>query len=137
MSFVLDASVALAWIFEDEATAGAEVILDRVAADGAVVPPVWPLEVGNALQTAVRRGRIGPAYRDAALAEFGALPITLDNDALRHAWTTSLALADAHGLSLYDATYLDLAERRQLPLATLDGALRRAAERLGRPLLGA
>ncbi len=73
MSLVLDASLTLAWYFEDEATPAAEEVLDAVAEQGAIVPPLWRLEVANAFQSGVRRGRIDAAYRDASLGS-GAPP---------------------------------------------------------------
>ena len=132
MSLVLDASLALAWLFEDECTPAVDAVLTRVAAAGARVPALWRLEVGNALQTAIRRRRIDAAFRDQALQRLAALPITTDSDTDIHAWTTTLALADRFGLTLYDAAYLELAQRRALPLVSLDEALREAAHKLGR-----
>jgi predicted nucleic acid-binding protein len=136
LSLVLDASITIAWYVEGEATATADAVLDDVVASGAIVPPLWRLEVANALQRAVRRKRIDRAYRDNALVELGALPIDIDRDGEAHTWTATLALADTHDLSLYDATHLELAQRRRLPLATLDGALRNAATQLGIPVKG-
>ena len=106
-------------------------MLDDVVAGGAIVPPLWRLQVANALQRAVRRRRIDRTWRDNALSELGALPIDIDRDGEAHTWTATLTLADTHDLTLYDATYLELAQRRRLPLATLDGALRNAATQLG------
>jgi predicted nucleic acid-binding protein len=137
VSVVIDAPLALTWYFEDEATRATDAVLDQVAASGATVPGLWRIEVANALQMAIRRKRIDAIYRDAALAELARLPITIDEDADAHVWTTTLNLADRYALTLYDATYLDLAWRRSLPLATLDQALRTAATALGLVLLGA
>ncbi len=136
MSLVLDASLALAWFFDDERSPGADAVLDTVAAAGAVVPALWKLEVANALLAAVRRRRIDGTYLAAALEQLAALPIVVDTEH-RHSWMASLALAESHDLTLYDATYLELAQRRRLPLASLDRALREAAGALGQPLLGA
>jgi predicted nucleic acid-binding protein len=136
LSLVLDASINIAWYVEDEATAAADAVLDDVVASGAIVPPLWRLEVANALQRAVRRRRIDRTYRDTALFELGALPIDIDRDGDAHAWTATLTLADTHNLTLYDATCLELAQRRRLPIATLDAALRNAATQLGIPVKG-
>ena len=136
MSLVLDASVALAWYFQDEATSATDAVLDRVVEAGAVVPGLWRLEFANALQVAVRRNRISATYRDAALADLMQLQIETDSETDLHAWSATLRLAVRHELTLYDAAYLELAERRRLPLATLDRVLRRAAEELDLPVLG-
>ena len=112
MSLVIDASLTMTWYFDDETTPTTEELLDRVVDAGALVPSVWRLEVANAFQTAIRRKRIDALYRDASLAE-------------------------RFALTIYDAAYLELAQRRSLPLATLDQELRTAALALGTPLLGA
>jgi predicted nucleic acid-binding protein len=98
-----------------------------VAEDGAVVPAHWRLEVGNALLMAERRGRIRAARVDAVWRLLAALPIEMDAETNARAWESAAALARQHGLTLYDAAYLELAGRRALPLATFDGALLRAA----------
>lgn len=136
MSLVVDASLTLAWYFEDERTPAVDDLLDRVVREGAIVPSLWRLEVVNGLQVAIRRRRIDAAYRDRALQQLGLLPITVDAETVTRAWTTTLGLADRFGLTIYDATYLELAQRRALPLATLDRALRSAGRALGISLLG-
>jgi predicted nucleic acid-binding protein len=136
MSLVVDASLTLAWYFEDERTPAVDDLLDRVVREGTIVPSLWRLEVVNGLQVAIRRGRIDAAYRDRALQQLGLLPITVDAETVTRAWTTTLGLADRFGLTLYDAIYLELAQRRALPLATLDRALRSAGRALGISLLG-
>lgn len=136
MSLVLDASLTLAWFFADEATEAADLVLDQVTAEGAVVPPLWRFETANGLHMAVRRKRIDAAFRDQALRTLAALPITPDPESDRHAWASTLLLAERHGLTLYDAAYLELATRRKLPLASGDTALRAAARASGVPLLG-
>jgi predicted nucleic acid-binding protein len=134
-SFVLDCSIAVAWCFEDEATPETDGLLDRLRDEGAAVPALWSLEVGNALLQAERRGRI-PTARVAAFVELLAgLPIETEGDASTRALREVLALARAERLTTYDASYLELAGRRALPLATRDQALQRAAKRLGVPLL--
>ena len=136
MSLVIDASLTIAWYFDDETTAATEAVLDKVSEAGAVVPTLWRLEVANAFQTAFRRQRINALYRDESLAELAQMPITIDGDTDTYAWTTTLRLAERFALTLYDATYLELAQRRSLPLATLDKELREAAATLGITLLG-
>ncbi|MCC7325467.1 MAG: type II toxin-antitoxin system VapC family toxin [Burkholderiales bacterium] len=126
MSLVIDSSIALAWLFEDEQSEATEALLRRVVEQGAIVPSLWRLEVANALQMALRRKRIDASFRDASLQDFLALPIIVDADTDAHAFGTTLSLAQACGLTLYDAAYLELAQRLRLPLATLDGELRAA-----------
>lgn len=129
--FVLDASIAVAWCFEDEAEPAIDALLDDLKADGAVVPALWPLEVANVLLQAERRGRITMTTVDGRLAAFEALPITVDTTSWRSTGVTALALARLHGLTTYDAAYLELATRQRLPLATKDKALRRASQAVG------
>jgi predicted nucleic acid-binding protein len=136
VSLVLDASLALAWYFQDEATPATDIVLDRVAQTGAIVPGLWRLELANGLQSAVRRGRITATYRDASLADLGQMRIETDAETDAHAWSATLRLAEKHALTLYDAAYLELAQRRRLPLATLDLDLRGAADNLGVAVLG-
>lgn len=136
MSLVNDASLTITWYFEDEATAVTEALLDVVAKFGAVVPPLWWLEVASGFQSGIRRKRIDAAYRDASMADLGGMPITVDPDTDIYVWTTTLRLADRYRLTIYDACYLELAQRRSLPLATLDAELRAAAQALGLPLRG-
>jgi len=137
VSLVLDSSVTLSWCFEDERTPATTKLLERVTEAGAVVPTLWRLEVANALQTSVRRGRIDAGFRDASLSDLALLPIVTDADTGTYAWSTTLRLAERFGLTVYDAAYLELAQRRSLPLATLDEPLRAAGHALGVPLLGA
>lgn len=137
MSVVIDASLTLTWYFDDETTPATEAVLDRVFEAGALVPTIWRLEVANAFQSALRRKRISDLYRDMALAELARLPITIDGDTDTYAWTTTLRLADRFALTVYDAAYLELAQRQRYPLATLDKELREAAASLGVTLLGA
>jgi predicted nucleic acid-binding protein len=136
MSLVIDASLTVAWYFEDETTPVTEAILDRVSEAGAIVPTLWRLEVANAFQSAIRRKRITAPYRDQSLAELTQMPITIDADTNVYAWTTTLRLAERFALTIYDSAYLELAQRRSLPLATLDAALREATAALGVTLLG-
>ena len=136
MSLVLDASATLAWIYQDEITPVAQEILDRVEAHGAWVPSIWRLEVANGLNTGIRRGRIRPDYRDQALAALALHDIKADPETWQNAWGTVLRLADQFGLTPYDAAYVELAQRRSLPLAALDSEMRVAARALGLPLIG-
>lgn len=131
MSVVLDSSITLAWVYPDETTAAIRRLFDAVTEDGAVVPTVWRLEVANALTIAMRRGRIDAALRAGALADLAVFNITVDDSTDAHAWGATLQLADRFRLTVYDAAYLELAQRRSLPLATLDAELGAAARSLG------
>jgi predicted nucleic acid-binding protein len=136
VSLVLDSSVTLAWIYSDETTDAIRAVFDQVAEAGAVVPTLWRLEVANSLTVAVRRGRIDAEYRRAALADLALLDITTDQQTDARAWSETLSLADRFRLTLYDAAYVELAQRRALPLATLDDDMRAAGASLGMRLLG-
>ena len=136
MSLILDASATLAWLLPNEMTEEIESLFDRILSEGATVPALWHLEVANILTLSVRRSRITSTYRNAALEQLKLLSITIDAETSRQAWSHTLVLADKHNLTLYDATYLELALRFELPLATLDAALRRTAEKEKVPLLG-
>jgi len=136
MSLVLDASAALAWVYQDEINDAALHILDRVTTDGAWVPAMWRLEVANGLQIGVRRGRIDAAYRDDALTTFALYDIKLDPETWRQAWSTTVRLADRFRLTLYDSAYVELAQRRSLPLASCDDDMRAAAQALGLETIG-
>jgi predicted nucleic acid-binding protein len=137
VSLVLDASVTLAWLYPDETTDAVRDVFDIVVNEGGIVPALWRLEVANGLTHALRRGRITSAFRNAALADLALAPIAIDGETDVHAWAATLHLADRFGLTLYDAAYLELAQRRALPLASLDGDLRATARQLGVPLAGA
>lgn len=137
MSLILDTSATLAWINGDETTAAIRRVFDAIADNGAVVPALWRLEVANSLTMAIRRRRIDPDFRRAALADLALLDITTDQQTDPYAWTDTLNLADHFRLTVYDAAYLELARRRALPLATLDQELRIAAMAIGVTVLGA
>ncbi len=137
MSVVLDASVTLAWIYPDETTPAVRSLFETVGRNGAMVPALWRLELANGLTAAVRRGRIDAALRDAALADLAQADIAVDGETDARAWHETLALADRFRLTLHDAAYLELAQRRGLPLASLDRALRSAAEQAGVAVAGA
>ena len=128
---VLDCSVAVSWCFEDEASAETDALLDRVAGEGAVVPALWHLELGNVLIQAERRKRLTAADTTTRLELIADLPITTDDETPVRALREVLTLARAEGLTTYDAAYLELAMRKGLPLATKDRAIIEAAKRIG------
>lgn len=134
MPFVIDASVTLAWGLRDEATTYSDAVLDQVARDEVWAPPIWALEVGNVVLVSERRGRITVADSTAFLHELVGLPIKIEASATPVIWGSSLALARNHNLTVYDASYLDLALRLALPLATQDNRLRAVATQLGIPI---
>lgn len=129
--FVLDASIALAWCFDDESTSETNALIDRLRDYGAYVPSLWHLELTNVLLQAERRSRISAADIAVRLRLLGDLPIDTDVETHLRAMRETLALARAERLTAYDAAYLELAMRRGLPLASRDGDLRAAAARLG------
>lgn len=137
MSLVLDASMTVAWLFDDERTAAAHAVMHRVVAEGAIVPSLWRLEVANVLRNAVRRGRCDEAYADRSLARLSRLAIDRDEETDTRAWGATRILARNEDLSLYDAAYLELAIRRHLPLASCDNALLTAAARRNVAVLAA
>src|SRR5271170_6583620 len=106
MSLVLDNSVALAWIYADETTEAVLEIFERVNREVAWIPALWRWEVANALQMNVRRGRHGAAFRAEALSNLACLPIKVDGQAEPEAWLGALVIAERHGLTVYDASYL-------------------------------
>jgi predicted nucleic acid-binding protein len=137
VSLVLDSSATLAWIYSDEVTPAIRAVFDSVAESGAIVPMLWRLEVANSLTMALRRGRIDAEFRRAALADLAELDIVADVQTDVHAWDATMSLADRFGLTIYDAAYVELAQRRSLALATLDGEMRAAGAKLGLRVLGA
>jgi predicted nucleic acid-binding protein len=134
---VLDASVALAWCFENEATAAADRVLERLAAEAASVPAIWHLEIANVLALSERRRRITPAGSAEFVALLETLEIVVDEETPWRALGRVLDLARQERLTAYDAAYLELAMRLGVPLASKDGDLCDAAERLGVSVLRA
>lgn len=131
MSLVLDCSVTMAWAFFDQADAVTDGILERVSNEGATVPTLWSLEVANVLLTAERRGRLTAGDSARFLELLGRLPIVVDSETATRAFLQTLHLARELGLSSYDAAYLELAARLDLPLATRDNRVLQAAAELG------
>ena len=127
MNFVLDASVSLAWCFEDERAGYAMRVLDELSGGEAIVSSLWPIEVTNGLASALRKNRIDMAGAAEARKTLAALPVVLDPVDRRRAFEDIPRLARAHGLTTYDASYLEVAVRLGIPLATLDQTLARAA----------
>ncbi len=135
-ALVLDSAVTMAWFMPKEITAPTQELLDIVGDDGALVPSLWFLEVGNTLLLAARRNLISAENCATAIATLEELPIELDTETQTEAWNATFRLAAQFRLTLYDACNLELARRRRLPLASLDKELRSAASQLGLDLLG-
>lgn len=132
MTFVLDASIAISWAFADKVSAFAEAIVHRLRDDDAVVPGVWPLEVANTILVGPHRGRVSELTRIRYFWQLQQLPITIDTDTINQVGIVKIFdLGDRYQLSAYDASYLELAMRLGLPLATLDTRLADAAARAG------
>lgn len=133
MTCVLDASAALSLILADEFTDDSQRILDHVVEHGAIVPSLWQYEVANGLLSALRRGRTTERAVAQALTGLRRLPIAVDKG--QPAGMEMIALASQFDLSAYDAAYLWIARSRDLPLATRDRTLARAATAAGIALI--
>jgi predicted nucleic acid-binding protein len=129
--FVLDGSIALAWLFLDERNPYADAIVGKLPNIEMLVPRLWHLEVANVLLVGERRGRCTEADTTTWLRFLSGLPITVDVSTEARAWSDTIGLARRHGLTEYDAAYLELALREGLPLATLDAKLEAAASAVG------
>ncbi len=134
LDLVIDNSVVMAWCFQDEVGHEADSILDGLEQGKAFVPSIWPLEVGNVLLVAERHRRLGEGDSARFLALLSELPIIVDQEPPERMFKEILALARQQKISTYDASYLDLAMRKGLPLATLDRKLTAAAQRSQVPL---
>jgi len=129
--FVVDASVALAWCFDNEASAAADRVLERLESEEALAPSIWPLEVANGLRSAERRGRLGLADHSRIRELLMSLPIEVEAVDLETALGEVTELARGLELSAYDAAYLALAARRGVALATVDERLGQACRLAG------
>ncbi len=125
--FVVDNSVVMSWCFEDERNHYGASVLESLDAGEAFVPAIWPLEVGNVLLVAERRKRLSQASVVRFLELLSGLPIVVEQERPERMLKEIISLAREHWLSTYDASYLDLAMRHNLPLATQDSSLLKAA----------
>jgi predicted nucleic acid-binding protein len=126
--FVVDASIAVAWVHPAQATPQTDSLLESVYEGAPLeVPALWPLEVSNALLVLERRKKLTGAERETALAALRKLSVKIDHEMAGLAFAKLSDLVSRHQLSAYDAAYLELAQRRKLPLACKDGTLRSAA----------
>ena len=131
MNAVIDASFVLAFLLDDERTLAITDLAREIFGDGGIAPQHWQYEVANGVLMSVRRNRIDEAQADLALTQLARLRVTIERPAETSAWTSVYGLADRHGLTVYDAAYLELAQRRRMPLASLDRKLVAAARTLG------
>lgn len=134
--FVVDNSVVMAWCFEDETSDYTDTVLDCLEESEAVVPAIWPLEVGNVLLVAERKGRLAKSVVVRFLELIGSLPIQVEHESPERMLTDIMTHARDLRLSTYDASYLDLAMRLGLPIATQDKSLMKAARKCGVALFG-
>lgn len=130
-AFVLDCSVTASWLFKDEANSAADRLLRELETGRAYVPELWYLEVANVLLLGEKRGRLSRDDVTVKLSLLEGLPLEIDGETSSRALKQILSLARKHLLTTYDAAYLELAIRLELPLATLDKALIRAAAEIG------
>jgi predicted nucleic acid-binding protein len=131
-AFIADASVAIGWVHPAQATNETASMLDAIDGGGVLeVPALWPLEVANALVVLVRRRKLTEEDRQTGLRWLRGLPIRIDHEMASLAFSKLSELASAYRVSVYDAAYLELAERRTLALACKDGPLRKAARQRG------
>jgi predicted nucleic acid-binding protein len=133
--FVVDNSVTLAWVIDDEINESSEKLFDLAQTNGVVVPLLWKIENANTLLICEKRARIKQSQLESAIARYALLNIEIDPHTLTHIWGKTLDLARQYNLTVYDATYLELALRRNLPLASDDKDLRKAAAAAGVQLL--
>lgn len=126
--FVVDNSVVMAWCFEDESDSYTDEILDLLAHDVAFVPSIWPLEVTNVLLVAERKKRLTRAASGHFIAMLSQLPIVVDPTGPERVFHDIISLARQYKLTSYDASYVELAIRKDLPIASLDNAILKAAK---------
>jgi predicted nucleic acid-binding protein len=134
MNFVLDNSVVMRWFFGDgkpQELAYAGKVLDAMKGSSALVPVTWGLEVSNALARAEAKELVTEARSEAFLEMLQGVDIVVDTATFSHALSDTLQLARRYRLSAYDASYLELALREGLPLATLDEDLQKATKKAG------
>lgn len=129
MPFVIDNSVVSGWFIASQANAYTDGVLALLRGDTAIVPPLWEYELSNVARTAVARNILSEEDARLAISYILGLPISVDRTAV--APDRLLALAPTHGLTAYDAAYLELALRHKLPIAARDGKLKIAAEKSG------
>jgi predicted nucleic acid-binding protein len=134
MQFVVDNSVVMAWCFDDESSRYTDAVLDSLKESAAYVPSIWPLEVANVLLVAQKRGRLSRAKSILFMNMLNALPISMEIENRMRIFGEVFSLGSDLGITAYDASYLDLAMRKGIPIATLDTSLRKAAKKCSVPI---
>jgi len=134
-SFVIDNSIVMSWCFKDETSEYTDAVLNRLEYSTAFVPSIWPLEVGNVLLVAERNKRLRQADSIRFIALLSELPIIVEPESPDRMMNEIVSIARAYDLSTYDASYLDLAMRKGIPIATLDKGLLRAAKKSNVPVI--
>jgi len=129
--FVLDCSLTMSWLFEDECTPASDEVLNKLKGSVAAVPTIWPLEVANVLLVSQKRNRISPSKALSFVNALTALPIVIDQSTSERAMHSIFTLAEKLHITIYDAAYLELALREKIPLLSLDRALIKAAHASG------
>jgi predicted nucleic acid-binding protein len=124
--FVLDCSVSAAWCLKDESSMDADRFLDMLEDGEALVPALWPVEMTNVIVSAVRRLRMAPDDARQAIELLQQLPIVIEQDGA-DSMVKLYEMASGLGIAAYDASYLEIAKRFRLPLASLDRQQRSAA----------
>ncbi len=134
--WVVDSSVGFAWVHPHQATPETDSLLERLGAGTAIiVPPLWFTEIANGLLVLQRRKKLTAQERKTALETLFNLRLTVDEEMAKAAFRKTSELAENHGLSVYDATYLEIALRRKTSLASRDRALQQVAKRCGLKVL--
>jgi predicted nucleic acid-binding protein len=128
--FAVDATFAATWCFDDEATSESDACFRQAAAQGIIIPTLWIYEVANLVWAAERRKRISLNEAEDWLRVLSVLVIEEDQPMKAHVWTQVFEIARQFSLTVYDATYVELAQRRNVPLATRDKAMIAAAQAL-------
>lgn len=134
-AFVIDNSIVMSWCFKDEVSEYADAVLNKLVCSPALVPSIWPLEVGNVLLVAERNKRLRQADSIRFIALLSELPIIVEPESPDRMMNEIVSIARAYNLSTYDASYLDLAMRKGLPIATLDKGLLKAARKSNVPVI--
>lgn len=132
--FVIDNSVVMSWCFNDECDDYSDSVLESLEVSEAIVPAIWPLEVGNVLLVAERRKRLNESDSIRFLSLLDNLPIFVEQEPPDRMMKEILSLAREYHLSTYDASYFDLAMRKGIPIATKDLALKKAAQKCSVPI---
>jgi len=131
LTFVLDASIALGWCFEDETSRYSDAVLDSLTSSAGLVPVLWPLEIANGLLVCERRGRLAPGKSTQFFGMLRKLPLRVETSVDMAAVEKLLSLGRDYRLTSYDALYLGLAMKENCPLATADKNLKRACRKAG------